>query len=127
MTEDVLDTSDEEKLPWKMEPVPGWGEEVESWPWRSTGAGGWEKAGECIRCTHGMSVEKGGAYTEIESVDVAEDVLRTAEEGPLVIQAADGQKFFARCNCTEEHPGRSPGITRGCGQWAEIDPPPDDG
>jgi hypothetical protein len=129
MTEDVLDSSDEEEvLPWDTEPFPGWREAVESWPWCSIGYGGWEKNGKCKRCAHPITVEKGGGYTgTFDSVEAVEDLHRTAEEGPVVIEVNGGKTFFARCSCTAEHSARPPGIARGCGQWAEIDPPPDDG
>jgi hypothetical protein len=130
MNEDAPGGSQEEKLPWDTDPVQGWRATVEGWEWRSTGAGGWEKAGPCLRCEHGITIEKasGSFMLTVESVDAIEELLVTAEEGPFTISANDdSEKFFARCNCTGEHPGRPPRITRGCGQWAEIDPPPDNG
>jgi hypothetical protein len=32
---------------------------------------------------------------------------------------------FAYCNCNEKHQGRT-GVDKGCGQWGNIDRPPED-
>jgi hypothetical protein len=112
---------EDETLPWDSTFNESWRNAVNGWEWRSIGGDDWEKSGKCPRCDHGIDVTKQGSYS---LAPPAEDVLETiveAERGPLLTEA---EQFFARCNCGEKHEGRPPNISRGCGQWAEIDPPP---
>ena len=115
--------SDDDTLPWDMEPDPRWEPEVNSWEWKSLGGDDWQKSGKCPRCDHGMDVLKQDSWSFVTAPE--DDVLAAlveAEVGPLL---TDSEKFFARCDCGEAHEGRPAEITKGCGQWASIDPPPE--
>jgi hypothetical protein len=119
----VRQMADDDEKPWDKTPFAGWQTTVNGWKWQSLGGDDWEKSGSCPRCEHGMSVLKQGSYSLLTSTeDDPLAALIEAEGGPLLV---DSGKFFARCDCGEEHPGRPASISRGCGQWADIDPPPD--
>jgi hypothetical protein len=128
MADHVGDTPGQEDLPWDTTPINGWGAAVEGWQWHSIGGDAWQKSGDCPRCRHGITLDKGGGVSEVfEAATSVEDLQFRAERGPVMVQTEEREKFFARCGCTEKHPGRPPRISRGCGQWANIDPPPDNG
>lgn len=113
-------------LPWDKTPAPGWRDAVNGWPWQSLGDGDWEKSGNCPRCGHGISVAQQGSYTTVAiSEDALLGIMVATERGALRTRSDEKEQFFARCDCGEQHPGRPTGISTGCGQWAEIDPPPD--
>ncbi len=90
---------------WDPTPMPGWREEVSSWPWEvwNDGGGrpeGWLKSGPCPRCGHTMS-----AYSRSVNIGVAED---------------SAGNITARCNCEYPHKLRPDDIAGGCGQQAAI-------
>jgi hypothetical protein len=116
---------DEDKtLPWDKTWSLSWQQAVDDWKWESLGGGDWEKSDDCPRCGHGMTVLQQGSFSTVTlSEDSVLAIMVEAEQGPLL---SDQGKFFARCDCGEPHEGRPSGITRGCGQWGEIDPPPDE-
>lgn len=119
-----------DELPWDRDPFHGWRDTVNGWRWRKLGPGHWEKGDDCPRCKHEMSIEKGGAYTQtidVEARDMEEPALGVEEDREEVLYRVDGEiQHLARCNCGGDHPGRPPEVTRGCGQKAMIDPPPED-
>jgi hypothetical protein len=120
---------DAPELEWDTAPFPNWRDTVNSWPWRSLGSES-EKSGECPRCHHALTLSKRGGWTFAFSTDALESELLTVIEhdqrGTVAVEdGADQTGFFARCNCSGDHPGRPPGITGGCGQAARIDPPPE--
>jgi|SRR6187401_2782004 len=97
---------------WLGKDDAAWGDAVESWKWLEIGDEEWEKSGLCPRCEHGMKVEQSGAWVG----------LPAGAGGAEGVRADDHRDFYARCNCGEEHPGRPPEITRGCGRWSLISP-----
>lgn len=119
--------ADAEALPWDRAPFEGWRETVNDWSWRELGPGQWEKSGDCPRCKDEMSVEKRGAYTQTVEAEGAEEfALELEREQEEILYRIDGvEQYLARCNCGGDHPGRPKPVTRGCGQKAMIDPPPE--
>lgn len=119
--------AEEPQVAWDASPKPDWHDVVNAWPWNSLGAGDWAKSGTCPRCDHGITVLKEGSV--ITRLDMTEEdrqgLLVLAEEAPMIVRGQEGPQFFARCDCGEKHPGRPPDLTRGCGSWAFIDPPPE--
>ena len=121
------DVSESDPDPWDSQPFPGWVDEVDGWPWKAIDADSWEKKGLCLRCKHEMTVPKGGAVAELLSEDEAtEALLENEDAGPFLIRLGNGRSFYARCNCSEPHPGRPPTLEHGCGQAGTIEPPPDE-
>lgn len=118
----------EPELEWERETPESWRSVVDGWRWLDIGHDAWQKSGECPRCEHGMTVEKQGAYTvTIDRAAPADaDLVRTAQEETIRIDSPEGPRFYARCNCAEKHPGRPGEIATGCGQAADIEPPPGD-
>jgi hypothetical protein len=122
--------SETPELPWDSTTLANWRETVEGWPWLPLGRGDWEKSGTCLRCSHGMTVEKKGQWTVQEEIEISEEDLQEllvrANKGPFQATDNDRKGFFARCNCGEKHPGRPSELTHGCGQCAVIELPPDE-
>ena len=112
--------------PWDKTPFPGWRATVNAWRWDPTGPDSWEKSGTCPRCEHGITVTKQGGLVPLDlSEEALMEIMVEAERGrPVTTRSDDTDQLFARCDCGEKHPGRPADLARGCGQWAEIDPPP---
>lgn len=86
--------------PYRVEPVPGWGDDVASWPWQPWLEDdvplGWKKGGDCPYCGHPMTVHQSK-------------------------QRFGSDWKHARCNCGYPHEGRpADEPVRGCGQQADI-------
>jgi hypothetical protein len=115
---------DNPTLPWNSETPPGWRASVNAWRWHPTGGGDWAKSGSCPRCEHEITIQEG--TFEANAVEMSEDSRFALEVVPEAAEQADETMTFARCNCGEPHSGRPGELAHGCGQWANIDPPPDD-
>lgn len=115
-------------IAWDGSESARWRKEVDAWPWKSLGGGDWAKSGQCPRCSHAVSIveEIGHVAMMIMPKEVKVALMVRAEEGPIEFEVDTGRRFFARCDCGEDHPGRPDGLTRGCGSWGLIDPPSDD-
>jgi hypothetical protein len=113
-------------LKWDDADDPGWVSAVNAWPWSSIGGGAWAKSGSCPRCTHHMTVTAGGEVViALGPTDrAAIDLMVIAEEEGIIVDPNDGS-IYARCDCTDDHPGRPPRLKRGCGRAGYIDPPPE--
>ena len=76
-----------------------------------------------------MTVTKEGSYSlTVEEITEENELelLVSADDGPFLATHNDRRGFYARCDCGEKHPGRPPQLTKGCGQRALIEPPPDE-
>lgn len=121
----MADDGEPNPLPWDSDPFPGWVDTVDDWPWHPLGDGDWEKHGDCPRCTHTMSAEKGGLVDVIATeADARSEMLASDDAGPFVIESLGARNFYVRCNCDAPHPGRPAGLKLGCGQAGTIQPPP---
>jgi hypothetical protein len=117
---------DQPEIRWDKNGSPAWRSKVNSWEWRRLDGKDWEKSGTCPRCDHEMAVRKQGAASTVAiSEEALMAIMLSAEDAPLFTKSDEGVQFFARCDCAEKHPGRPASLLRGCGQWAEIDAPPD--
>lgn len=113
------------ELKWDGAESLEWREAVDGWKWKSLGGGDWAKSGECVRCEHSISIVE--ADGNVARVDIAE-----ADRQALIVGAAETREsaddepeaVYARCNCSVAHPARPPELTRGCGRWGYINPPP---
>ncbi|MEV0722310.1 hypothetical protein AB0I37_05975 [Micromonospora purpureochromogenes] len=89
-------------MPYRLDPVPGWGDTVASWPWQPWLEHdvqlGWKKAGDCPYCEHPMTVHQ----------------TKQRYASPV-------EWKHAQCNCGYPHEGRpTDEPVKGCGQQADI-------
>ena len=101
-------------LDWLSRTPDSWRISVDAWPWQSLGNDEWMKSGDCPRCGHPIEMVKQGLAITRYTTDLNE-VRGSARSG--------SGDFPARCDCGEKHGSRPPGVKRGCGQHAFIDPP----
>lgn len=111
------------ELPWSATTPDHWRIEVDGWQWQSVGNSEWSKEGACPRCQHHMDVIKQGvaAGASLPPPSAVNLMIDLEAHGG---HAEARRQFFARCDCSESHPGRPSRLRRGCGQWALITPPP---
>lgn len=120
---------DEKPIRWDGSESSAFRRAANHWTWLDQGEGEWAKDGECPRCHAGVSITRAGevVLTLDRMVEADLELMEKAEEGPVAVRGDDGDHVYARCNCGEEHPGRPSSLKTGCGAWAYIDPPPEDG